>query len=77
MFNFFSEKFGHFFWSFFRAQEIPHLSVINFMMKPPNPAQKFLQNILFKTENYYGRISSLKNGDCRWQGEKNILKENL
>jgi len=52
MFNFFSEKFGHFFWSFFRAQEIPHLSVINFMMKPPNPAQKFLQNILFKKENY-------------------------
>lgn len=52
MLNFFSEKFCHFFGHFFRAQEIPHLSVINFMMKPPNPAQKFLQNILFKTENY-------------------------
>jgi len=32
---------GKFFRPFFRALEIPHLSVINLMMKPPNPAQKF------------------------------------
>jgi len=35
------------FWSLFRTLQIPHLSVINFMMKPPNPAQNFQQNILY------------------------------
>lgn len=40
--NVFSEKFcGQIFGHFSDRRKIPHLSVINFMMKLPNPAQKF------------------------------------